>query len=131
MKGFYMANKNGKDSFQPIRIVGEGEITIFQNNVSKVDALCSPRISPLCRISFRLSCCPPYEWARMFINAWKNPSSYIANWHRSDMASIEGDKVILNETTEEQVEKYHRKTLDQAIESANHQYQNFLEDRRE
>jgi hypothetical protein len=126
-----MAEKKEIGDFQPIRIIGEGEVTVLKDNKNEINTLCDIRVTPLCRISFQLSCQPPYEWERMFIDAWKNPSSYIANWHRSDMASIEGDKVVLNETTEEEVEKYHRKTLDQAIEEANRQYQKYLKDKGE
>ncbi len=124
-----MAEKRETGDFQPIRIVGEDEIIVLQSNDSKIDALCGISAKPLCRISFRLSCHPPNEWKQFFINAWKNPCSYNASWHDPQIASIEGDKVILNGTTEEQVKKYHRKTLDQAVEVANRQYQEFLQDK--
>jgi hypothetical protein len=117
--------------FQPIKIIGEYEIIVLQSNDNEIDALSGVSAKPLCRISFRLSCHPPNEWEKFFISAWKNPSPYNANWHDPQIASIEGDKVILSRTTEEIVKKYHREALDQAVEEANRRYQIFLKDKRE
>jgi len=39
--------------------------------------------------------------------------------HRPGIASISGDKVYLNGTTVEEVQKYHRDTLKLAVEDAN------------
>ncbi|MFA5252217.1 MAG: hypothetical protein WC454_06500 [Phycisphaerae bacterium] len=121
-----MAEIKETDDFQPIRIIGEDEIIVLPSNDSKIDALCGVSAKPLCRISFRLSCHPPNEWKQFFINAWRNSSFHTsANWYRSDIVSIGGDKVILNKVTEEEVKKYHSKTLDKVAEEANRQYQIF------
>lgn len=118
-----MAEKGEINDFHPIRIIGEDEITVLQDNDNKIDALCGIRVPPLCRISFRLSCHPHDEWRRFFINAWENISFHVAaNWYRPGIVSIEGDKVILNTVTEEEVKNYHSKTLNKVIEEANRQY---------
>jgi len=39
--------------------------------------------------------------------------------HRPGIASVEGDKVVLNGTTIEEVERYHKKTLKIAVDMAN------------
>ena len=103
------------ETFEPIRIAGV-----------IVDEIGSPRGdgtrgSALYSVPFRFSRHPPTEWSQLFIQAWDHPSSY-TSMHRPGIARIHGDKVILNGTTVEEVEKYHRDTLILAAEEANKGY---------
>jgi len=52
------------------------------------------------------------------------------NMHRPGIASVQDDKVILNGTTVEEVERYHRATLIQAAQEANQRFQEFEARRR-
>jgi hypothetical protein len=101
--------------FEPIHI--EGVI---------VDEIATPRGdgtrgSALYAIPFRLSRRPPSEWAGLFVEAWNRPSSF-TSMHRPGIARIYGDKVILDGTTIDEVESYHRNTLLLAAEKANRGY---------
>jgi hypothetical protein len=52
------------------------------------------------------------------------------NIHRPGIASVQDDKVILNGTTVEEVKRYHRATLIQAVQEANQRFQEFEARRR-
>lgn len=101
--------------FEPIRIEGvvAGEIGNPRGGGTRGSALYS--------IPFRLSRRPPSEWAEVFVRAWDHPSSY-TSMHRPGIARIYGDKVLLEGTTVDEVEKYHRNTLLLAAEEANRGY---------
>lgn len=112
------------EDFQPIRITG---VIVDEISVPRGDGT---RGSALYRVPFRLSHRPPGEWAQLFVQAWDHPSSF-TSMHRPGIASVMGDKVILDGTTVEEVEKYHRITLILAAEEANRQYQQIESRRRE
>ena len=76
------------------------------------------RGSALYAVPFRLSRRPPANWAAAFIEAWNSPSRF-TTMHRPGIVRVEGDKVILDGTTIEEVERYHRDTLDLALDAAN------------
>jgi len=78
--------------------------------------------SALYRIPFRLSNSPPHDWVQFFIQAWDHPPRF-TTMHRPGIASVMGDKIILNGTTIEEVERYHRDTLILAIAVANERFQ--------
>ncbi|QCW98999.1 TIR domain-containing protein [Aggregatimonas sangjinii] len=103
---------NSKD--EPIRIKGIliSEITQPKNDGTKGSALY--------KIPFELNRTPSYEWADLFVNAWNRPSKF-TSMHRSGIASTYGNKVILDGTTIEEVEKYHKDTLKLAVHTANQQ----------
>jgi hypothetical protein len=84
--------------------------------------------SGLYQVPFRLSRTPPPEWSTYFIEAWNHPSRF-TTMHRPGIASVIGDRVILNGTTIEEVEKYHRDTLLLAASEANEKYVHFSEAR--
>ncbi len=60
--------------------------------------------------------------AQLFVQAWDHPSSF-TTMHRPGIASVQGDRVALDGTTVEEVERYHRATLILAAEEANRRYQ--------
>jgi len=74
--------------------------------------------SGLYKIPFELNTTPSYEWRELFINAWDRPPSW-TSMHRPGIATVYGNQVILNGTTIEEVEKYHKDTLKLAVEVAN------------
>jgi hypothetical protein len=99
---------------EPIRIRGIviDEITQPLNNGTAGSALY--------KIPFELNRTPSYEWRNLFINAWNRPPQY-TSMHRPGIASAYGNQVMLDGTTIEEVEKYHKDTLKLAVEVANKQ----------
>lgn len=88
-----------------------------------VDEVTTPKLdgtsgSALYKVPFQLSRSPSTLWARIFIEAWNSPSRY-TSMHRPGIASVRGDKVYLDGTTIEEVEKYHRDTLVLSVDVAN------------
>jgi hypothetical protein len=80
------------------------------------------RGSALYKIPFELNKRPDYEWIDLFINAWNRPPRF-TSMHRPSIASVYGNKIVLDGTTIEEVEKYHKDTLKLAVEAANQQLQ--------
>lgn len=74
--------------------------------------------SALYRIPFELNRSPSYEWVKLFISAWDRPSSF-TSMHRPGIASVQGNKIILDGTEIEEVEKFHKATLMSAVSYAN------------
>lgn len=74
--------------------------------------------SALYKIPFELSKTPSYEWKELFINAWNRPPRF-TSMHRPGIASVYGNKIVLDGTTIEEIEKYHKDTLNLAVEVAN------------
>jgi hypothetical protein len=77
--------------------------------------------SALYSIPFALSRRPPSEWAQMFRENWSHPPRFTTS-HRPGIASVYGATVTLNGTTIEEVEHYHRDTLQLAVAETNRQY---------
>ncbi len=74
--------------------------------------------SALYKIPFELNKTPGYPWSQLFINSWNRPPSF-TSMHRPGIASVIGNKIILDGTDIEEVEKYHKDTLKLAIGVAN------------
>lgn len=88
-----------------------------------VDEVSEPRNdgtrgSGLYRVPIRLSRRPSETWTRLFVETWNHPPSF-TTMHRPGIASIVGDKIVLDGTTIEEVEKYHAKTLGLVVEKVN------------
>jgi hypothetical protein len=77
--------------------------------------------SALYSIPFALSRRPPSEWAQMFSGNWSHPPRF-TNMHRPGIANVQGATITLNGTTIEEVERYHRDTLQSAVAETNEQY---------
>jgi hypothetical protein len=80
-----------------------------------VDAVSHPRNdgtrgSALYKVPFQLSARPSREWALLFVETWNHPPRF-TTMHRPGIARVEGDRVILDGTTLEEIEQYHRETL--------------------
>ena len=96
----------------PIKIVGviEEEVTSPRNDGTRGSALYA--------VPFRLSRRPSRNWANLFIENWNHPPSFTTT-HRPGIARISGDKIILDGTTMDEVERYHANTLKLALQKTN------------
>jgi hypothetical protein len=83
------------------------------------------RGSALYRVPFQLSRRPPSDWSELFVHYWDRPPSF-TTMHRPGIASVQGDQVILDGTTIEEVQKFHRDTLILACNEANKAYADLL-----
>lgn len=101
--------------FEPIRIIEliKGEVTRPRNDGSSGSALYA--------VPFRFSRQPPSDWSELFIHNWDHPSQF-SSMHRSGIARITGDKLILDGTTMEEVEKTHQHTLKIIVDDTNRRY---------
>lgn len=79
------------------------------------------RGSALYKIPFELNKRPSHEWTDFFIQAFNHPPEF-TSMHRPGIASVYGNKIYLDGTTIEEVERYHKKTLKLAVEVANNKY---------
>lgn len=71
-------------------------------------------------IVFKLSAVPSHRWADFFVHFWDRPQvSYASGRHRPGMASVVEDRVVLEETTIDEVEGYHLPVLKAAVRMAN------------
>jgi hypothetical protein len=77
--------------------------------------------SALYMIPFALSDEPPDDWVQLFAENWDHPQRF-TSMHRPGIASIHGSTVTLNGTTIEEVELYHRDTLQLAVSETNRQF---------
>lgn len=109
-----------KSVFQEIQIVG---VIADEVGVPKSDGT---KGSALYKIPFQLSQRPPQKWADLFRSNWDHPSVFTI-MHRPGIASVVGDKIILNGTTIEEVMEYHRDTLMLVLQATNKTYKEFLE----
>lgn len=76
------------------------------------------RGSALYKIPFRLTKRPSDLWCKLFVATWNKPPRF-TSMHRPGIASVYGDKIILNGTTIEEVRDYHRETLILCVDEAN------------
>lgn len=101
-------------TWEPVRILG---VIVDQVSTPRNDG---SRGSALYRIPFQLSRSPSRMWCERFIAAWDHPSSFTLQ-HRPGIARVDGDQLVLNGTTIEEVENTHRRTLLLALDVANRQ----------
>jgi len=89
-----------------------------------VDEIGTPRCdgSALYTVPFKLSRRPRSQWAQLFVRAWNHPSRF-TTMHRPGIASVQGDRVVLDGTTVEEIDRYHRETLILAGKEANQGFQ--------
>jgi hypothetical protein len=109
---------------QPLRVTGiiADEVGVPRND--------GTRGSALYLVPFRLSRRPSDEWASIFVETWNRPPRY-TSMHRPGIANVQGDRLVLDGTTLEEVEKYHRDTLKIVVERTNEIYDEFQRARRE
>jgi TIR domain len=76
------------------------------------------RGSALYAVPFQLSRRPTSPWAEHFVQTWKSPPIYSTR-HRPGIARIEGDRIILDGTTVDEVAEVHRDTLKLVVAKVN------------
>ncbi len=109
---------------EPIHILG---IITDEVTVPRMDGT---RGCALYKIPFRLSKRPSSLWVNIFLSTWNSPPRF-TTMHRPGIASVYGDKIILDGTTIEEVRDYHRETLVLCVNIANEKEQSIIaEDRR-
>lgn len=96
----------------PIRIVGviADEVGEPRNDGTRGSALYS--------VPFRLTRRVSGNWAHEFEQVWNRPPRF-TTMHRPGIASVSGDRIVLNGTTIEEVQKYHRETLILCVNETN------------
>jgi hypothetical protein len=99
-------------SGDPIRILG-----VIADEVSE-PRLDGTRGSGLYRIPLRLSRRPSAEWTELFERTWDHPPRY-TTMHRPGILSVQGDRIVLDGTTMEELERHHRATLLLVLEKVN------------
>ena len=113
------------ESNEPIRIVG---VIIDEVTRPRMD---STPGSALYAVPFLLNRFPSQLWSELFVNSWNRPPQF-TTMHRPGIASVRGDKIILNGTTIDEVKKYHRSTLVLCVNVANDKEREYREiERRE
>jgi hypothetical protein len=96
----------------PVRIVG-----VIADDVGKPRSD-STRGSALYAVPFRLSKKVSGDWARVFEQVWSCPPRF-TTMHRPGIARVSGDRIVLNGTTIEEVQRYHRETLVLCVNETN------------
>lgn len=102
-------------TFEPLSITG---VVVDEVGTPRSDGT---RGSALYVVPFQLSRQPPSGWAELFVACWDYPPQWTA-MHRPGIASVHDDRIILNGTTVEEVERYHRETLVLVLNEANKQF---------
>ena len=111
--------RSGNSDFEDIKIVRvvEEEATQPRNDGTFEGALYT--------IPFALSHRPSFEWADLFVKNWDNPPQF-SSMHRPRIASVVGATVVLEGTTIDEVERYHRDTLMLVVKKTNSEYREYL-----
>lgn len=112
--------KKASKADEPIHILGiiTDEVTEPRND--------GTRGSALYKVPFRLSKKPSYLWQQLFVQAWNMPPKF-SSMHRFGIASVYGDKIVLDGTTIEEVRDHHKETLLLCVEVANQREKEILE----
>lgn len=105
---------------EPIRIVG---VIVDDVSQPKMDG---SRGSALYAVPFRLSKHPDATWSRLFVQNWDRPPRF-TSMHRPGIAHVISDRIVLDGTTLEEIEKVHRDTLKLALEETNRQHAELTE----
>ena len=77
--------------------------------------------SGLYSVPFHLSRATDSTWGELFVRNWDRPPQW-TSMHRPGIASVYGAKVVLNGTTMEEVERYHRDTLKLVVDETNREW---------
>ncbi|MXX85343.1 MAG: hypothetical protein F4Y71_02685 [Acidobacteria bacterium] len=86
--------------------------------------------SALYAVPLRLSRAAPLEWQKLFVHYWNNPPSF-STMHRPGIAKAYGDRVVLDGTTLEEIQKVHTRTLKLVLEKTNEHYRAAMEERQQ
>ena len=117
----FKGRTSSKDDMNIQDIKIEGIIT-NEVTVPRMDGTAG---SALYKIPFRLNRKPSEIWNQLFLRAWSSPPEF-TTMHRPGIAEVIGDKIILDGTTIEEVQDYHRKTLILCVDKANSEEREIL-----
>lgn len=113
------------DSDFNIIISNTQKIIIKKKRIVKIieDGITTPRMdgtrgSALYAIPFQLSRTPSSEWIKFFLEEWEGPPRF-TSMHRPGIASVIGNRIILDGTTIDEVKEFHRDTLKLCVNEAN------------
>jgi hypothetical protein len=97
---------------EPVRIVGviADEVTEPRNEGTRGSALYT--------VPFRLSKSVSHEWAVVFEQVWNHPPRF-TTMHRPGIAHARGNRIVLNGTTIDEVQRVHRDTLISCVKETN------------
>ena len=108
----------------PLRILG-----VIVDEVTE-PTMDGTRGSALYAVPFRLNRQPSSLWSEIFLHTWDLPPSF-TSMHRPGIASVVGSKIILDDTTIDEVKRYHKETLVLCVEKANEEEARVLERERQ
>jgi hypothetical protein len=97
---------------EPIRILG-----VIADEVSEPRGDGSAG-SALYAVPFRLSRAATGAWADVFVQVWNHPPQF-TSMHRPGIARVSGDRVVLDGTTIDEVQRCHRDTLILCVKETN------------
>ena len=100
-----------EDPDAPIRVTGVDERGLGRPRND------GTRGSALYLVPLRLSRHPSRAWAAYFDRTWNG--SLFSTMHRPGIASVSGDRILLDGTTVEEVAQHHLKTVRQVVSDAN------------
>jgi len=97
---------------EPVRIVGviADEVGEPRNDGTRGSALYT--------VPFRLSRRVTHDWGQVFEQVWNRPPQF-TSMHRPGIARVSGDRIVLDGTTIEEVQRYHRETLLLCVQETN------------
>ena len=101
--------------FEPIKIIGVVADEVGEPRDDGTRGLA------LYAVPFRLSRSAPHDWADLFVDTWRFPPEF-TTMHRPLNIRIVGDRLILTETTIDEVQGVHRKTLKLVLDRVNERY---------
>lgn len=101
---------------------------IVTNDIS-IPKMDGTRGSALYKIPFQLSKSPSSLWEDLFLRNWNSPPRF-TTIHRPGIATVDGNRIVLNGTTIDEVKKYHRDTLILCVEKSNQEEKTILENER-
>lgn len=101
-----------RSSEEPVRIVGviADEVTEPTNDGTRGSALYT--------VPFRLSKPVSHDWAAVFEKVWNRPPQF-TTMHRPGIAHARGNRIVLNGTTIDEVQRVHRDTLILCVKETN------------
>jgi FtsZ-binding cell division protein ZapB len=122
LKEFTRRGKTSDEDLEPIKIEGvvADEVGEPRND--------GTRGSGLYAVPFRLSRVPSPEWSDLFVRIWAHPPSCSLR-HRPRSVRVSGDRIVLTQTTIEEVKEVHRETLKLVVEETNRQFAALVRER--
>lgn len=113
--GSSLRNSAGKARFDPLQPVQMRGVDLNGVTTPRNDGT---KGSALYRVPITLEPQPDYQWSQLLVHHFNHPSSW-TTMHRPGIASVFGDRIILDGTTMEEIERYHFATLKLAVAAAN------------